>query len=115
MTSKTLSSALFLLAIVGHLFLLSVITVWNIWVDPSQVVPRILPVIALGVPLLLFLRGLLRRSSKAYQLSCLAAMVYLALGITNIAGGDEWYGGLQLFGSVLWFTGSVLSLKFPNR
>ena len=103
------------LALTAHLFLLTTVTVWNTWIAPPQAYPRIVAIIALGLPLLLILRGMLRNKPDSYHLACILALIYLALGITNIAGGARLYGWLQTFGSVALFAGSALSIKFASR
>ncbi len=103
------------LALTSHLFLIAVVTVWNSWIAPPQAYPRALALLALGLPLLLILRGLLRNKSDSYHAACLLALVYLALGIANIAGGARVYGWLQTLGSAALFAGSALSIKFIAR
>lgn len=102
-------------ALGGHLLLLVTVVAWHAWFSPPQALPRVLPIIALGAPLVLVLRGLLRNNPGSHHASCLIALVYFALGVTNIAGGDGAYGWLQTLASTAWFAGSALSLKHLNR
>lgn len=103
------------LALASHLSLLMIVTIWNTWVAPPQAYPRVLAILALGLPLLLILRGLLHNKSDSYHAACLLALIYLTLGISNIAGGTHLYGWLQTIGSIALFTGSALSIKFIVR
>lgn len=98
-------------ALFGYLALLSVLVVWNAWVEPPENLPRLLPILALGLPLLLVLRGLLRRSRKIYQLAALLAIIYFTLGLTDVAAGDLLYGWIQTIAALIWFIGLLLYLR----
>ena len=99
------------IALVGHFLLFISIVVWNAWIDPPQTLPRILPIVLLGLPLLIVLPGLLKQKSSALYASSLLALVYFSIGVTNVASDQITYGALQVAGSTLWFCGLVLSKK----
>lgn len=98
-------------SLVAYLTLLGTLVTWNAWIDPPDKIPRILPILALGLPLLLVLRGLLHGRRKSCQLSALLALVYFSLGLIDIAGGTILYGWLQTVAATVWFIALLIYLK----
>jgi len=105
---RTIAWSVYLLA---YLALLGVLVVWNAWIDPPENIPRILPILALGVPLLLMLRGLLHGRRRSCQLAALLALVYFTLGLIDIAAGITLYGWLQTIAATTWFVALLFYLK----
>ena len=100
-----------LVSLLAYLMLLAVLVAWNAWIDPPEKIPRILPILALGLPLLMVLRGLLQKRRRSCQLSTLLALVYFSLGLIDIAGGILLYGWLQTIAATVWFIGLLIYLK----
>ena len=102
-------------ALAAYLMLLSVLVAWNAWIDPPEKIPRILPLLALGLPLLAVLRGLLHKRRRSCQLSTLLALVYFSLGLIDIAGGIILYGWLQTVAATVWFVALLIYLKASSE
>ena len=100
-----------LTSLAAYLMLLSVLIAWNAWIDPPERIPRMIPMLALGLPLLLVLRGLLHGRRKTHQLAALLALVYFSLGLIDIAAGVVLYGWLQTVAATVWFVALLLYLK----
>ena len=99
----------------GHLGLLALILNWFIWISPPSTVPRAFPIIALAVPLLFPLRGLLHGRRYTHQWTSFLSMVYFALGIdawANAAAGAAWLGALTVLLSLLLFVGTVVYARY---
>ncbi|MBC6413803.1 MAG: DUF2069 domain-containing protein [Chromatiales bacterium] len=100
-----------MVSLASYLTLLSVLVLWNALIEPPEKIPRVLPILALGLPLLMVLRGLLHARRRSCQLSTLLALVYFSLGLIDIAGGALLYGWLQTIAATLWFVSLLVYLK----
>ena len=103
-----------IISLAAYLMLLGVLVVWNAWIEPPANIPRLVPLLVLGLPLLAVLRGLLHGRSKTCQLAALLALVYFSLGLVDIAAGVVLYGWLQTIAAALWFGGLMVYLKTSN-
>ena len=95
----------------AYLMLLSVLVAWNAGIAPPEKKPRIVPLLELGLPLLVILRGQLHGRRRNCQLSALLALIYFSLGLIDIAGGDILYGWLQTIAALVWFVALLVYLK----
>lgn len=103
------------LTLIGHLGLLALILNWFIWISPPSTVPRAFPIIALAVPLLFPLRGLLHGRRYTHQWTSFLSMAYFALGIdawANAAAGAAWLGATTVLLSLLLFVGTVVYARY---
>ena len=98
-------------SLIAYLMLLSVLVAWNAWIDPPEKIPRMIPLLLLGIPLLALLRGLLHGRRKSCQLAALLALVYFSLGLIDIAAGVVLYGWLQTIAATVWFVALLVYLK----
>ncbi len=96
--------------LVGYFGLLALLLNWFTWLAPPKVVPRALPLIALTVPLLFPLRGLLHASTYTHAWVSLLALPYFAIGVDVAFNRSDQrsLGLLLVLFSVLLFCGSVL-------
>ena len=104
-----------IVSLAAYLTLLSVLVAWNAWIDPPEKIPRGIPLLALGLPLLLVLRGQLHGRSRSCQIAALLALVYFSLGLIDIAAGVVLYGWLQTIAAAVWFVGLLVYLKTDNN
>ena len=104
-------NAAWFISLIAYLTLLGVLVAWNAWIDPPERIPRIVPLLVVGIPLLLVLRGLLHGRRKTCQLAALLALVYFSLGLINIAAGVILYGWLQTIAATVWFIALLVYLK----
>lgn len=95
--------------LVGYFGTLVLLLNWFTWLSPPTVVPRALPLIALTVPLLFPLRGLLHANSYTHAWVSLLALPYFAIGVDVAFNRTDQRGlGLLLvLFSLLLFCGSV--------
>ena len=103
------------LTLVGHLGLLALILAWFTWIAPPATMPRAFPIIALAVPLLFPLRGLLHGRRYTHQWASFLSMPYFAVGIDawfNAAAGQAWLGALTVLLSLALFVGTVLYARY---
>ncbi len=98
-------------SLAAYLMLLGVLVAWNAFIDPPDRIPRMIPILALGLPLLAVLRGLLHGRRKTCQLAALLALVYFSLGLIDIAAGVILYGWLQTAAATVWFISLLFYLK----
>jgi len=101
--------------LVGHLGLLALILNWFTWIAPPVVLPRAFPIIALAVPLLFPLRGILHGRRYTHQWTSFLSMVYFAIGIDawlNAAAGAAWLGATMVLFSLALFVGTVLYARY---
>ncbi len=99
------------LAALGVLGLLVLIIVWNGWLTPVQDSPRSIEIAILVVPLLLFLRKILRGNRDAFIIATLLSFLYALLGIWYIYSPEEViYGWLMLLFSLFLFFGALLTM-----
>ena len=104
-----------IVSLTAYLTLFSMLVAWNVWVDPPEKIPRIIPLLALGLPLLLVLRGQLHKRRRSCQIAALLALVYFSLGLIDIAAGVVLYGWLQTVAATAWFIGLLVYLKADNN
>ena len=93
----------------GYFGLLVLLLNWFTWLAPPVSVPRALPLIALTVPLLFPLRGLLHARTYTHAWVSLLALPYFAIGI-DVAfnrSDQRWLGLLMVLFSLLLFSGAV--------
>lgn len=103
------------MTLVGYLGLLALILNWFIWISPPERVPRAFPIIALAVPLLFPLRGLLHGRRYTHQWTSFLTMVYFAIGVdawANAAAGAAWLGMAMVALSLLLFVGTVVYARY---
>ena len=101
--------------LVGHLGLLALIVNWFTWIAPPAVLPRAFPIIALAVPLLFPLRGILHGRRYTHQWTSFLSMVYFAIGIDawlNAAAGTAWLGATMVLLSLALFVGTVAYARY---
>lgn len=103
------------IALGGYFALLSLVLCWFTWLSPPQSIPRVLPLAALSLPLLLPLRGLLHGRRYTHQWVGFLALFYFAIGIDtawNRLGTDRALGGLMIACSLMLFLGSIFYARF---
>lgn len=103
------------MTLVGYLGLLALILNWFIWISPPERVPRAFPIIALAVPLLFPLRGLLHGRRYTHQWASFLTMVYFAIGVdawANAAAGAAWLGMTMVALSLLLFVGTIVYARY---
>ena len=101
--------------LVGYFGLLGLILNWFTWIAPPVTMPRAFPLIALAVPLLFPLRGLLHGRRYTHQWTSFLALVYFAIGIDawfNAASGGTWLGAAAVLFATLLFVGAVVYARY---
>jgi len=101
--------------LVGYFGLLLVILNWFTWIAPPLTMPRAFPIIALAVPLLFPLRGLLHGRRYTHQWVNFLSMLYFMLGVDawlNAAAGTAWLGALTVLFSLLLFGGTATYARY---
>ena len=103
------------LTLVGFFGLVALFLNWFVWIAPPATMPRAFPIIALVVPLLFPMRGLLHGRRYTHQWTSFLTMVYFALGVDawfNAAPAREWLGAAQVLFSLALFVGTVLYARY---
>ncbi len=95
--------------LVGYFGLMILLLNWHTWLSPPLLVPRAMLLIALLVPLLFSMRGLLHAQPYTHAWTSFLALGYFALGIDTVYTSqvDRLLGVLQIVFSVLLFFGCV--------
>lgn len=99
----------------GYFGLLALILNWFIWIAPPETMPRAFPIIALAVPLLFPLRGLLHGRRYTHLWAGFLSLLYFTLGIDawyNAAAGTAWLGAMTVLFSVLLFVGTIVFARY---
>jgi len=96
----------------GYFGLFFLILVWTSLVDPPQHLPRSLVLLALLLPLLAPLRGLLHGRQRTHAWTSLLALLYVAIGITLAAAAEDRVYGLSMLGlALVLFSGCLLYVR----
>ena len=104
------------LALVGHLGLIALLTAWFAVIAPPERVPRLLPMIFLVVPLLIPLRGMLHGRRYTHQWVSFYVMIYFLVGVDTWANppgeGLAWLGIATVALSLAQFVGCVMYARY---
>ncbi|MFO8005734.1 DUF2069 domain-containing protein [Thioalkalivibrio sp.] len=100
------------MTLVGYFGLFFLILIWTSLIDPPHHLPRSLVLLALLLPLLVPLRGLLHGRPRTHAWTSLLALLYVAIGITLAAVAEDRFYGLSMLGlALLLFSGCLLSVR----
>lgn len=105
------------IALVGYFGLMLVLMNWFLWIAPPTQVPRSLLLIALVIPLLFPLRGLVHGNRYTYQWACFLSMFYFIIGVDvwfNRVGTEALMGALTVLFSILFCIGTMYYSKFTG-
>lgn len=103
------------LTLFGYFGLILLHLNWHTWYLPPEQVPRSLILIAVLVPLLLPLRGLLHARPYTHAWASMLSLPYFGLGVDtafNRLPPESWLGLAEVFLSLCMFTGCVLFVHF---
>ena len=106
-----------IMTLAGYFALLALILNWFTWIAPPERVPRAFPLIALAVPLLFPLRGILHGRRYTHLWTGFLSMVYVAVGIDaafNAAPGTTWLGTVMALSATLLFVGTVVYARYTS-
>jgi len=106
-----------MLTLGGYFGLLALILNWFAWIAPPERIPRAFPMIALAVPLLFPLRGLLHGRRYTHLWAGFLSMAYLAIGIDawlNAARGGGWLGATMAVLATSLFVGTVVYARYTS-
>ena len=103
--------------LLGYFGLLSLILVWNVWIQPSTHYPIALVLIILLSPLLCALRGLLHGRSYTHAWVSMLSLGYFVLGVSDAYSDPVSRGyGWGLIGlSLLLFTGCIFFVRLSGK
>jgi uncharacterized membrane protein len=92
------------LTLLSYFSLLALCIIWHTVISPPTQLPVALVVLFLTVPLLIFVRGLLRDHRRSFLLISIVSLFYFALGVGTLYSGleQQMYAiGLTVFGLLL--------------
>lgn len=97
------------LTLTGYFGTFALIVAWYGWLSPPQRLPVYIALLALGIPLLLPLRGLLHGRRYTYAWSLFLALGYLSHGLIEAYStpADRGLALLELALVLAWFVGAV--------
>ena len=105
-----------MLALVGHLGLIALFLAWFTVLAPPERVPRALPLLALVVPLLIPLRGLLHARRYTHQWVSFYVLIYFTIGVDTWANppgaGLAWLGMATVALALAQFVGCVMYARY---
>ena len=84
------------LALTGMVGMILLIVLWNGWLGPDQDYPRSIEILLLASPLLLFLRGIIKKTYDTHIFVTFLALLYFLLGVWYLISPLEWVYGLLL-------------------
>ena len=104
-------------ALTGYFGLLILLLNWHTWLSPPTLVPRALLLIALLIPLLFPMRGLLHARPYTHAWTSFLSLFYFAIGVDIVYTSevDRTLGALQIVFSVLLFFGCVFYPKYRRQ
>ena len=102
--------------LIGYFGLLGLLLNWHTWMSPPETVPRVFLIVALVVPLLFPMRGLLHERAYTHAWTSFLSLGYFALGIDVVytVEVDRVLGGLQIVFSVLLFVGCIYFPRYAR-
>ncbi len=105
------------LALAGHLLLLTLLLNWLTWLAPAARVPVPVMLLVVTVPLLLPLRGLLHGRIYTHAWTSFLALPYFAFGVDALAAGIEpiWLGWAAVLTSLALFGGAIGYTRLRER
>jgi len=96
----------------GYFGLFFLILTWTSLIDPPQHLPRSLVLLALLLPLLAPLRGLLHGRQRTHAWTSLLSLLYVVIGITLAAVAEDRVYGLSMLGfALVLFSGCLLYVR----
>ena len=104
-------------ALCGYFGLLLLLLNWHTWLSPPTDVPRAFLLIALLIPLLFPMRGLLYARAYTHAWTSFLALFYFALGIDiAFTSALDWHlGWAQVLFSMILFTGCIFFPRLSKR
>ncbi|WP_126453927.1 DUF2069 domain-containing protein [Sulfuriflexus mobilis] len=107
----------YVLALCGHLGLLGLLIVWNVWLYPPTIFPVAIVLLFYIGPLLLPLQGLLHGRLYTHAWVHFLALFYFTVGVMIAAANREerWYAIAQVVLSIMLFMGSMLYVRYRAR
>ena len=105
------------LALCGHLGLLGLLIVWNVWLYPPTIFPVAVVLLVYIGPLLIPLRGLLHGRLYTHAWTHFLALFYFTVGVMIAAANleERWYAIAQVVLSIMLFMGSMLFVRYRAR
>jgi uncharacterized membrane protein len=102
-----------LLTLSGYFGLLGWLLISNTLLMPSHHFPIALVLSVLVLPLTLFMTGLLNANLRTHILASYIALIYLALGISDIFAypTQRIYGILEVLCCLMWYGGALWYVK----
>ncbi|MGQ7845333.1 DUF2069 domain-containing protein [Granulosicoccus sp. 3-233] len=103
------------LTLTGYFGLLLLIINWFTWLAPTEQVPRSLVLVALAVPLLFPLRGILHARRYTHQWVGFLSLLYFVIGVDvwyNQQALERWLGMSMVVFSLLLLLGSSLYARY---
>lgn len=101
------------LALTGYFGTFILIVAWYGWLSPPAGLPTIYPLLALGAPLLLPLRGLLHGRAYTYGWSLFLALGYASHALIEVVStpSDRSLALIELTLVTLWFVGAICYVR----
>ncbi|MBD3671175.1 MAG: DUF2069 domain-containing protein [Gammaproteobacteria bacterium] len=105
------------MALTGHLGLILLLMVWEIWLDPFGVLPRSLVIVLMVGPLLIPLRGILHGRPYTHAWTSFLSLFYFLHGVGAAYAGEQfaYLGWLEVLFSLMLFVGAIFFTRYRNR
>jgi len=102
-------------ALSAYFALLAMTLAWYAWISPPEKLPTALVLIALVLPLLLPLRGLLNARIYTHQWTIFLALFYFVLGVAHAAvPAERLFGIAVIIASLSLFTACVAFIRLSR-
>ena len=98
--------------LLGYLGLWALLPLWYLWLAPSTELPAYF-VLFLLAPLVFPFSGLIRGRTYTYKWSIFLSLLYFVHGVGEAWTwpGERIYAALEVFLSLLWFTGAIAYVR----
>jgi len=104
------------IALAGYLGLWLLIPAWYGWLAPSDHFPPGMAIAFLLTPLVFPLPGMIKGKPYTHVWGAYVSLIYFAHGIgeTYSEPDQRWLGSLEIFLSLMWFTGSIYYARYKS-
>jgi uncharacterized membrane protein len=101
----------------GHFALMALLMVWEIWIEPAEVLPKSLVILFMVGPLLIPLRGLLYGRPYTHAWTSFLSMFYFLHGVGQAYAGERfaYLGYLEVLFSLMLFLGTIFYARYRSR
>ena len=98
------------------ILLIVIIALWNSIIEPSEIIPRILPTVIYNIPLLILMHKLKKNKFSTYIMTAYVILLYFIVGIGNLSvENTKFIGAIITILSLIIFISSIFYVREKNK